>query len=313
MNPSANPTISFELAPPQRPNAAPRFWATAKRLVALHPDFISITYGAGGGDRRTAWQVLDSILHDVPVLPIAHLTCVGASRDAVASTINDFLDAGVRSFLALRGDPPKDQPDWTPDADGLSSAIELVHLLREVEDQRRVADPGQALRESVHALSIGVATFPAGNPAAGTSPEQELARLQAKVAASADFAMTQFGFEAEPYLAFAADARAAGIEIPILTGLIPVTSAKQLDTLEALTQIPAPTKLRSAIEHYHRAADQYAVGIEQTVQLAEQLLAGGAPGLHIFTFNRATPAIDLLKAIDHPAIQARIARELLEK
>lgn len=99
------PTVSFELMPPRRPDAAPNFWETARRLVAVQPDFVSVTYGAGGGDRATARQVVATLLAGTPVLPIAHLTCVGASREDVSEVIDDFLEAGVRAFLALRGDP----------------------------------------------------------------------------------------------------------------------------------------------------------------------------------------------------------------
>ncbi|WP_036958777.1 methylenetetrahydrofolate reductase, partial [Promicromonospora kroppenstedtii] len=100
------PTVSFELMPPRRPDAAPNFWETAQRLVAARPDFVSVTYGAAGGDRATAREVLATLLRGTPVLPVAHLTCVGASREDVSEVIEEFLEAGVRSFLALRGDPP---------------------------------------------------------------------------------------------------------------------------------------------------------------------------------------------------------------
>src|SRR5919107_3130441 len=213
------PTVSFELMPPRRPDAAPKFWETARQLVAVHPDFVSVTYGAAGGDHETARNVVAQLLAGTPVLPIAHLTCVGASREDVSEVIEDFLDAGVRSFLALRGDPPKDQPDWRPPTGGVRSSVELVQLLREVEQRRCAADPSTALRAAARPLTIAVATFTDGNPAAGTTPPQEVARPPEKQEAGASFAITQLFYEADAYSGFVAEARAAGVTIPILAGL----------------------------------------------------------------------------------------------
>lgn len=303
-----NPTLSFELAPPRSAKAEERFWATARRLMELYPDFISITYGAGGSGRENGKQVLDALVRDTPVLPIAHLTCVGASREDVSEVIGDFLDSGVRSFLALRGDPPADQPDWVPEPGALASAIDLIHLLREVAAHRKAADPGQILREAVHPLSVGVATFPTGNLYSGTTRAQEVERLAEKEAAGADFAITQLFFEADDYLEFLSDARAAGISMPILPGLIPVTSAKQLGTLASLIGAEPPAAFTDRLLSYYRPADQYAYGIWHMAEVASRVLAGGAPGLHVFTFNKSDPVYDLLHAVDHPGLARRLAK-----
>jgi len=306
--PTANPTLSFELAPPR--NAAPteRFWATARRLMALRPDFVSITYGAGGSERAGGQRVLEALVRDEPGIPIAHLTCVGASREDVSTVIGEFLDSGVRSFLALRGDPPKDVPNWQPEPGGLASATELIGLLRDIEAGRRAADPGQALREAVHRLSIGVATFPTGNVHSGTTRAQEVARLAEKAAASADFAITQFFFDAADYLQFVADARAAGVEIPIVPGVLPVTSAAQLRRLTALTGAEPPAEFADRMNSYHRSADQYAYGIWYMADVASRVLADGAPGLHVFTFNKAAPVYDFLRNVAHPGLARRLAK-----
>jgi len=302
------PTLSFELAPPRDASPGTRFWATTKRLMALHPDFISITYGAGGSEREGGQQVIKALVRDVPVLPIAHLTCVGASREDVTAVIGDFLDSGVRAFLALRGDPPKDRPDWQPEPGGLASASDLIRLLREIEDHRRQADPAQALREAVHRLSIGVATFPTGNVHSGTTRSQEVSRLAQKAAASADFAITQFFFAAEDYLGFVADVRAADVDLPILPGVLPVTSVKQLRRLSALTGVEPPAGFADRLASYHRPADQYAYGIWYMADLAAKVLEAGAPGLHVFTFNQATPVYDFLRAIPHAGLADRLAK-----
>ena len=281
--------------PPRNPDAAPNFWETARRLVAVHPDFISVTYGAGGGDRATAQQVVARLLDGTGVLPIAHLTCVGASREDVAQVIDEFLAAGTRSFLALRGDPPADQPNWQPPPGGVSSAVELVRLLREVEARRAAADPSSALRGAAHPLSVAVATFPNGNPAAGTTREQEVARLWEKQHAGASFAITQMVYEASSYNDFVAAARAAGIVIPILAGLIPATDPGRLRRVAALTGVEPPADLLAALDALPDAEAQHEYGTSYGAELAREVLAAGAPGLHIYTFNRWRPALEMVR------------------
>jgi methylenetetrahydrofolate reductase (NADPH) len=291
------PTVSFEIMPPRRPEAAPKFWETARRLVATSPDFVSVTYGAAGTDRETSREVIARLIQGTPVLPIAHLTCVGASREDVEEVINDFLDAGVRSFLALRGDPPKDQPDWRPAEHGVRSSTELVALLREVEASRCAASPSVALRGAARPLTIAVATFPDGNLAAGTSRAQEVRRLWQKQQAGADFAITQLFYEAASYIDFVAEARAAGVTIPILAGLLPMTDPARLARVEQLTGVPAPQRVVEALEAETDPEARHALGIRLSVDLARQVLEAGAPGLHIYTFNKHQAALDLLEGV----------------
>jgi methylenetetrahydrofolate reductase (NADPH) len=219
----ARPTLSFELMPPRNPDAAPKFWNAARKLVEAHPDFISVTYGAAGNDRNTARTVVERLVKHTNVLPIAHLTCVGATRDNVADTIDDFLSIGARTFLALRGDPPRDQPDWQPPADGVHSSAELIELIREVETKRCHADAPAALRGAAKPLTIAVATFCEGNRDAGTTREQEVLRLLEKQEAGAHFAITQLFYEADSYTQFVELARREGVTIPILAGILPTT------------------------------------------------------------------------------------------
>ncbi|WP_407320012.1 methylenetetrahydrofolate reductase [Isoptericola halotolerans] len=291
------PTVSFELMPPRRPDAAPRFWETARRLVAASPEFVSVTYGAGGGDRATARQVVATLLAGTPVLPVAHLTCVGASREDVSAVVDEFLEAGVRSFLALRGDPPRDQPDWRPPADGVHSSIELVALLREVEAQRCAADPAAAVRGAARPLTVAVATFPDGNRQARTTRTQEVQRLLEKQQAGASFAITQLFYAADSYTDFVAEARAAGVTIPILAGLMPTTEPRRLRRVEELTGVPAPQHLLDALDALPDPEAQHAYGTAYAVELAQRVLDAGAPGLHVYTFNKYRPALDLLEGV----------------
>ncbi|WP_402463961.1 methylenetetrahydrofolate reductase [Isoptericola aurantiacus] len=293
----ARPTVSFELMPPRRPDAAPKFWATARDLVAARPDFVSVTYGAGGGDRATARQVVSTLLAGTPVLPIAHLTCVGAPREDVSQVVDEFLEAGVRSFLALRGDPPKDQPDWRPPDDGVHSSVELVHLLREVEARRCATDPAAAVRGAARPLTVAVATFPDGNRQAGTTRTQEVRRLLEKQQAGASFAITQLFYAADSYTDFVAEARAAGVTIPILAGLMPTTEPRRLRRVEDLTGVPAPQHLLDALDAQPDPEAQHAYGTAYAVDVAQRVLDAGAPGLHVYTFNTSRPALDLLEGV----------------
>lgn len=294
---TARPTVSFELMPPRNPSAAPNFWETARRLVAVRPDFISVTYGAAGNDRHTAREVVARLLRETPVLPVAHLTCVGAARHDVAEVIDDFLADGVRTFLALRGDPPLSDPDWQPDPDGLTSSDDLVSLLREVEAERCAASPSTALRGAARPLTIAVATFAGGNPAAGTTAAQEARRLLDKQRAGADFAITQLFYEPETYVDFVAAARAEGVTIPILAGLLPMTEPRRLHRVEELTGVPVPRHVLPLLEAAPDDEARHAIGIEHSAALAQAVLDAGAPGLHVYTFNKYRAALDLLEGV----------------
>lgn len=290
-------TLSFEVMPPRHPDRAPKFWNCVDNLITARPDFVSVTYGAAGRDRDTARDVATRIVREAPVHPIAHLTCVGTARAEVANVISDYLDSGVRTFLALRGDPPVGNPDWHPAADAPQSAVELIRLIRQIEDHRIAHYPGAALRAAYRPLTIAVATFPAGNPAAGTSPEQEAERLLVKQAAGADFAVTQLFFEPDTYLSFVDKARAIGVTIPIVAGILPPTDPARLRRTQELTGIEAPRFLMDDLSRAADEAELQRTGIRHGASLAAEILEGGAPGLHIYTFNKFQPALGLLREV----------------
>ena len=286
--------VSFEVMPPRNPSAAPRFWGALADLLTTRPDFISVTYGAGGKDRSTARRVVAEIEQNSPVQPIAHLTCVGNSTADVLRTVEDYLDSGVRTFLALRGDPPADQPDWTPGAGGVGSATELIHLIRTVEKHRCDYHPGEALRAAFKPLTIAVAAFPAGNPAAGTCPRQEAERLLIKQAAGANFAITQLFWNSETYLEFVDLARSFGVTIPIVPGVLPPTDPARLSRVADLSGIEVPRDILDALSRADDPRAQHDLGVGLGARIADEVLHGGAPGVHLFTFNRAEPAIGIL-------------------
>ena len=290
-------TISFEVMPPRNPDAAPKFWGTVDGLIASRPDFLSVTYGAAGQDRSSARTVVSRLVRETPVQPIAHLTCVGTSQDEVAEVVTDYLDSGVRTFLALRGDPPVGRPDWAPTSEGVTSATQLVALIRALESRRCHTHPGAALRAAFKPLTLAVAAFPGGNPAAGTTPEQEVERLLVKQAAGADFAITQLFWNPDTYVSFVQRARACGVTLPILAGLLPPTDPARLRRVTDLTGIEAPRSLVDRLVGQEDPAACHVLGVHEGARIAREVLEAGAPGVHLYTFNRAAPALDLLQEV----------------
>ena len=289
-------TLSFEVMPPRKENLIKPFWDTVQRLLSVTPDFLSVTYGAAGQDRHSARDVVRSLVQDSPVQPIAHLTCVGTTATEVGEVVSDYLDAGVRTFLALRGDPPVGRPDWQPAPGGVSSATELVTLIRSIEAARCAQYPGAALRAAFKPLTIAVAAFPAGNPAAGTSPNQEVERLLVKQSAGASFAITQLFWETDTYVNFLEKARSNGVTIPIVPGILPPTDIKRVNRMTELTGGVFPEYLRRRLESAQSVEEMYSVGVSLGARLARDLHEAGAPGIHMYTFNKAAPALDVLDA-----------------
>lgn len=289
------PTISFELFPPRNPQAAPRLWETVRQLESVHPDFVSVTYGAAGKTRATSRAFVSRLLQETSLSPIAHLTCVGTSRAEITTIVEEFLDEGVRSFLALRGDPPAGEPDWRPHPEGVETASALVELLREIEARRCVASPSQAVRARVRPLSVSVAAFPRGNAATGGTRAQDVASLLAKQDAGADFAITQVFYDAEAYLGLVAEAREAGVVIPIIPGIIPTTDPARLLRVQELTGVPVPRDLLDRLGSADDEVDRHRRGIRAGVDLINGILDGGAPGVHLYTYNKHEAALDLLE------------------
>jgi methylenetetrahydrofolate reductase (NADPH) len=280
------PTLSFEFFPPRDAAAQEALWEAIARLAEVHPDFASITYGASGTTRGSSREVVRRLAKGHTIRPLAHLTCVDQSRDEITAVIEEFLSEGVRDFLALRGDPPAGQPDWRPHPDGLLYAYQLVSHLREV-----VASHGIGQDE----FSVGVAAFPAAH-GQDQWRQQGMDVLRAKQEAGADFAVTQVFYEASQWEALAADALAEGITLPILPGIIPLLSTARAARLELLTGVTVPLSILDALEG---AADDEAarrVGVAHAAELARDLIAAGAPGVHVYTFNRHEAALDLVDA-----------------
>ncbi len=296
------PTYSFELYPPRTPAAELALYGALDQLVAAAPEFISVTYGASGSTGEASLGVLRHLLTtDVP--PMAHLTCVGWTYADATRVIREFLDAGLTSFLALRGDPPAGAAEGDDFLGDLKSAGELVQLIHRVQEERapfrQVDVPGfpHAKRLSTgEKVTIAVAAFPNGHPRS-RSVEQDLDTLLAKEAAGANLAVTQLFFHAEDYLRFVDQARSAGVGMRILPGIMPILSPARLHRMIELTDERMPVDLLERLTAAGTPDAQYAVGIDHAVSLSQELLAGGAPGLHLYTFNKHEAVLDVLDGV----------------
>lgn len=282
--------VSFELFPPRSDAAALALGRTIDQLATVDPAFISVTFGAGGSTRDRSLTVLRYILEHTEIDAMAHLTCVGSSHAEANQLVRQFLDAGVTSFLALRGDPPTDGTDEVGD---LGSAAELVQLILRVQQERepfaQLPVPGQPgasrIRGRAQSVRVAVAAFPNGHPR-DERANQDLDALLAKQTAGATLAITQLFWQADDYLAFVERARAHGVTIEILPGIMPVTNVARVDRLTELTGVPAPTELRAALAGASTPEQATAIGVAHAATLAEQVARGGASGLHLYTFNQ---------------------------
>jgi methylenetetrahydrofolate reductase (NADPH) len=269
---SPEPTLSFEFFPPQTDAGEQALWRAIRELEPLRPGFVSVTYGAGGSTRDRTTRVTQRIAAETTLTAMAHLTCVGASRTDLRRVIAAYADAGIRNILALRGDPAAGPgAPWVATPDGLTHADELVAMIR-----------------SLGGFAVGVAAFPDGHPESADAAS-DLATLRRKAAAGAEFAVTQFFFDADAYLRLRDSAAAAGIDLPITPGLMPVTNVAQIERFAALSGAAFPAALADRL---HAVADDEAavraIGVEVAADLGRRLLAEGAPGLHFYTLNRST-------------------------
>ena len=278
--------FSFEVFPARTGAAALALGNSVQHLAAARPDFISVTYGANGSNRDASLDLLAYLRDHSDALPLAHLTTVGEDREAVRAAIHGIMDAGVHDFLALRGDPPRGVDEGDPSIAGSPSSLELVRLIAEVRSERPPL------------TSVGrtaVAAYPNGHPLS-RSREADIDWLIAKQEAGAQLAITQLFFRAEEYLSFVADARARGLRIPVLPGLMPVATSAQLRKVAELAGRPAPARLEREMDASGGFAPE--LGVEHVIELSRELLAGGAPSIHLYTFNRHEQVLAVLRELD---------------
>jgi methylenetetrahydrofolate reductase (NADPH) len=278
---SGRRSFSFELFPPKTEEGLRTLWETVRRIEALRPTFVSVTYGAGGSTQDRTVRLTGEIAEDTTLTPVAHLTCVGASRDELRDVIGQYASVGVNTMLALRGDPPTGlNTPWEPHPNGLTHAVELVELIR-----------------SLGRFSVGVAAFPEGHPESADL-EQDARVLAMKQQAGAEFAITQLFFRVDDYERLVERAHAHGCTMPIVPGIMPVTNVAQIERFAALSGAAFPAELA---ERFEAVADDAEVvrrmGVEVAAEMCQRLLDLGAPGLHFYTLNRSDSTIEVYEAL----------------
>lgn len=275
-------TYSFEFFPPKDVEGEDRLWTAMSALESIAPDFISVTYGAGGSTRDRTIRITSEITARTHIPTVAHLTCVGSTRDELIEILGKYRDAGIKSILALRGDPTGGpRAPWTPTEGGLSHADELVTL---------AADFG--------GFTIGVAAFPDGHPASSSGSRDDVEVLLEKERRGASFATTQFFFEVDKWKSLVAKLAVKGSSLPIIPGILPVTNVKQLNRMAELSGTPIPSHIAEAFAKVEdNPADVYKLGVEIATQLCQDLLEAGAPGLHFYTMNTSNATREIYSQI----------------
>jgi len=274
LNTAERPLVSVEFFPPKSEKALATFDDSAAALRELQPDFVSVTCGAGGSGDGQTLAICDTLKADGYKTVMPHLTCVGASRDQTGLAVDEIVKHGFENVMALRGDPPRGETDFTPAPDGFHYAAELVAFIKERQPE----------------LCLGVAGYPEGHPEAG-SHEDDIRYLKEKVDAGADFITTQLFLHNHVYFEFVSTCRAAGITVPIIPGLLPVISLKQVTRMLEFCKFHLPADLLARLE----AADgdpakMERVGVYWAMEQIAELVEGGAPGIHLYLLNRAQTA-----------------------
>ncbi len=273
-------TFSFEFFPPKDEISAVDFGINIGRLMRLSPSFVTVTYGAGGSTQERTFALVDYLQNKIGLTTVAHYTCVNATRERVVRDLDQLKSRGIENLMLLRGDPPKGAGEFVPAHDGFAHASDLIQFVGSRYD---FCKAGAAYVDK-HPESPGL--------------EEDVCNLKIKVDAGADFLITQLFFINEHYFTFLEHARKAGIDCPIIPGIIPVTTYHQIERFTKMSGAVIPEELKSKIEaNKDKPEKAYRIGIEYSIEQCRELLKRGAPGLHFYTLNKSRAAIEIFEAL----------------
>ncbi len=274
--------FSFEFFPPRNEEAAAQLERTIADLRPLQPSFVSVTYGAGGSTREKTIDIVSRIRRDTGIEAMAHLTCVGSTRDELAAVLQRLADAGVQNVLALRGDPPKGQTSFQAIEGGFTYASELVRFIRQSHGDR---------------FCVGAAAYPEKHIECG-NPAVDLMNLKRKADEGVDFLVSQLFFDNRRYFEFVERARRNGITAPIVPGIMPITNASQVERFTVSCGATLPFELGEELDRRrHDGPAVMQLGIAHAIEQCAGLLEGGAPGIHFYTLNRSHATVEIYQAL----------------
>lgn len=275
-----SPTFSLEFFPPKDLAGEERLWQVLMQLAPLKPDFVSVTYGAGGSTRDRTIRVTTEITARTSIPTVAHLTCVGSTKSELSQILNQYKNSGIKSILALRGDPQGGAKSaWRKIPNGFDHADQLVELAK-----------------SVGGLEIGVAAFPDGHPASDFNLPLDIDVLLRKEQLGATFATTQFFFDVEKWVALVDKLHQKGSKLPVIAGLLPITNLNQLDRMVEMSGVQIPQSIMKKFENSNNEPHEVRkIGVEIATDMGRKLLDANVPGIHFYTMNSAESTIEIAK------------------
>jgi methylenetetrahydrofolate reductase (NADPH) len=275
------PTVSFEFFPPKNEAGFQQLYKTIDELHALKPSYVSVTYGAGGSTREKTVELVEKIQTDLKIRSMAHLTCVGHTADEIGQILDDLWRVGIVNVLALRGDPPAGQSSFVPTAGGFAYADQLVKFTRDRHD-----------------FCVGVAGYPEGHPQC-LNPTRDLEHLKRKIDCGANFVVTQLFFDNADFYRFRDAARAMGITVPIIAGLMPILNVSQIKRFISMCGAKIPQPLLIKLESLESDPDAvYAAGVDHATEQCKDLIAQGVEGIHFYTLNKSKATFEICKRLD---------------
>jgi methylenetetrahydrofolate reductase (NADPH) len=276
-----SPTISFEFFPPKNEAGFNALYQTIEELKPLSPSYVSVTYGAGGSTRAKTVELVEKIQNEAGIRSMAHLTCVGHTRDEIGSILDDLWNAGICNVLALRGDPPAGQSQFVATEGGFGYADQLVAFARDRHD-----------------FSIGVAGYPEGHPQC-LNLTRDMENLKRKVDSGGNFIVTQLFFDNADFYRFRDLARAAGIKVPIVAGLMPIGNVAQIKRFVGMCGAKIPQPLLLKLESLEADPESvYAAGVDYATRQCEDLIANGVDGIHFYTLNKSKATAQICRGLN---------------